>query len=85
MDAEHHYPSLVRPKMYLYHGTMIVLHIIVALVCYLFLPWEEIQESLAIASAVLVTFFLVSLFIWWSLFGEDSSLTNDEGLLTRDN
>jgi hypothetical protein len=64
---------------------MIALHVIVALVCYLLLPWEEIQKSLAIASAVLVTFFLVSLFIWWSLFGEDGSLTNDEGVLTGDN
>jgi len=63
---------------------MIGLHVVIALACYLFLPWEEIQKTLAIISAVLVTLFLTSLFIYWSIFGEVKSLTNDEGLLAKD-
>ncbi len=71
-------------RRYFFHAKMIGLHVVIALACYLFLPWEEIQKTLAIISAVLVTLFLTSLFIYWSIFGEVKSLTNDEGLLAKD-
>jgi len=73
----------LRSRKFFFHATMIGLHVVFAVACYLFLPWEEIQRTLAIISAVLVTLFLTSLFIYWSIFGESKSLTNDEGLMTR--
>jgi NADH:ubiquinone oxidoreductase subunit 3 (subunit A) len=74
----------LRSRKHFFHATMIGLHLVFAVACYLFLPWEEIQKTLAIISAVLVTLFLTSLFIYWSIFGEVKSLTNDEGLMTKD-
>ena len=79
-----HHPWPARPRKFLFHVMMIALHVILMVVCYLFLPWEEIQKPFAIASAVLVTLFLTSLFIWWSFFGEGKWPTNDQGLLTKD-
>jgi len=79
-------PAHGHARKYLFELVVVAFHLIAAVIWYLFIPWpwEEFQRPLAIASAVLVTMFLTSLFIWWTIFGEPKSPTNDEGLMTKD-
>jgi hypothetical protein len=67
-------------RTFIFHAVLIALHLILAVACYLFLPWEDIQKPLGIASAVIVTIFLTALFISWSIFGEPSAqpMTRDQ-------
>jgi hypothetical protein len=66
---------------HLHHIAAAAFHLIAAVIWYLFItwPWEEFEKPLALASAVLVTLFLTSLFIWWTIFGEPKSPTEGEG------
>ena len=63
---------------------LIVRDFIVVLLFYVVLSWQDFKRDWLLICAIFVALYVVSLFIWWTLFGEGKSPTKDEGLLTRE-